>query len=273
MIVFSLVWYYGLLAVLQGDAAILATLLICLSFFTLQADQDALAGFLLALATIKPTVVLVLVIFVIIWAIVQRRWQLFWGFVGSLGIIVAATSLLIPTWLVENIRQVIEYFRLDPINTPGALIAYWLPGVGRQFGVVITVVMIAILIWEIWHALGKDFRWFLWTACLALAVTPLIGIPTSITHYIALFPGFILVLATWDQRWGILGRLMMYISLLFFSVGIWGWVYYGQQQGIPPELNAWVFFSFPVFMLIGLYWVRWWAIQPPRLPLQDASNQ
>jgi len=214
-----------------------------------------------------------LVIFVIIWAIVQRRWQLFWGFVGSLGIIVAATSLLIPTWLVENIRQVIEYFRLDPINTPGALIAYWLPGVGRQFGVVITVVMIAILIWEIWHALGKDFRWFLWTACLALAVTPLIGIPTSITHYIALFPGFILVLATWDQRWGILGRLMMYISLLFFSVGIWGWVYYGQQQGIPPELNAWVFFSFPVFMLIGLYWVRWWAIQPPRLPLQEASNQ
>jgi hypothetical protein len=223
----------------------------------------------MALATIKPTIVLVLVVFVLIWAVAQRRWQLFWGFFGSLALIVAATSLLIPTWLVENIRQIVLLYRFETVNSVGTLIGYWLPGVGRQFGLAITVVVITILIWEFWQALGKDLRWFFWTASLALALTPLIGIPTSITHYVALLPGFILVLATWDQRWGVLGRLMMFISLLFFSAGIWGWVYYGQQQGIPPELNAGVFFALPIFMLIGLYWVRWWAIRPPRLPLQE----
>jgi hypothetical protein len=269
IMIFSLLWYYGFVSVIQGDAAILVALLICLSFFTLQAEQDALAGFLMALATIKPTIVLVLVVFVLIWAVAQRRWQLFWGFFGSLALIVAATSLLIPTWLVENIRQIVLLYRFETVNSVGTLIGYWLPGVGRQFGLAITVVVITILIWEFWQALGKDLRWFFWTASLALALTPLIGIPTSITHYVALLPGFILVLATWDQRWGVLGRLMMFISLLFFSAGIWGWVYYGQQQGIPPELNAGVFFALPIFMLIGLYWVRWWAIRPPRLPLQE----
>lgn len=272
LILFSLAWYYSVRPVMDGDISILCAFFLVLALALIRAEQDALAGLLLSIATIKPNMILVVVLFILIWAISMHRWLLFWSFLGCLGLIVAGTSLLMPSWLVENLRQLVQYLRSPQINNPATLVGYWLPGIGKQFGWALTIGFSGLLIVEWVRGAGKDFRWFLWTVFLTLAISPLLGIPTSINNYVVMLPGFILVLAVWGERWGKLGLILIACSMVLMSFGVWGIVWYGQQQGIPAELNPYIFFMLPIFMIVVLYWVRWWAVHPPRLPLQEMAG-
>ena len=272
VVLFSIAWYYSLRPIASGDLSMLSALLVTGAFLTIQADQDPVAGLLLALATIKPSMVLPLALLVLVWAISQRRWRLMWSFLASVALISAATSLLLPSWLPDYIRQLVELGKIPQTNTPGSLVAYWLPGIGRQFGLALTAITILILLWEWRSAWGKDFRWFLWTASLTLALTALSGLPYALDNFIVLLPGFFLVLTVWDERWGIIGRWMIFISVLALSFGVWWVVYNGSQQNIPMEQNTLLFFIPPLFMILGLYWVRWWAVRPARLPLQELAR-
>ncbi len=267
ILIFSLTWYYGLRPVLDGDVAILSALCIVMALAAIRADIDVLAGFLLALATIKPSLIPLLAVFLLLWAISHRRWLLVWSFTGSLVLIVAATSLFVPSWTIEYIRQLVVYFRNPEINTPGAILTLWLPGVGKQIGWILTGIILAILIWEWRQAWGKEFRWSFWTACLTLAAIPLVGIPTSIDNYIISFPAIILVFAVWAERWGVLGRVMLVLSLVILSAGVWGYVWIAYQNGIQPDRSPVIILLLPIVTILSLYWIRWWAINPPRLPL------
>ena len=56
--------------------------------------------------------------------------------------------------------------------------------------------------------------------------------------------------------------------LLALFFGLW-WLFLTTiQRGDQPIQHPIMFFPLPLFMLLGLYWVRWWAIRPPR-PLMD----
>ena len=273
LVVFTITWFYGVLPITEGDLSVLTALCLVVALIAIREGQDPLAGFLLALAMGKPVPVLLVILFILIWAASHQRWMLIWGFLGSIGLILAAASLLIPDWVLQNIRQIIQYLRLPLTYTPGTLVAYWLPGIGKQLGWLLTIVIGIGLVVEWVQALHKDFRWFYWTACLTLAVTPLVGLPTSLNNFIVIFPALILVLATWDERWGVAGRVMVLISMAILSAGAWWLVIAGSQAGMSPDKNPWIYFLLPVFMIIGAYWVRWWAIRPPRLPLVEMAAQ
>jgi hypothetical protein len=118
-----------------------------------------------------------------------------------------------------------------------------------------------------------NYRWFLWAAYFSLVWTNMIGLPTSVENQIALLPALILVLAVWDERWGTLGRWLNGFSILLLSVGLWWLVIFYAGKNIPADLGPFTFFMVPVFMVAGLYWVRWWAIRSPRLPLQEISER
>lgn len=272
LFLFSISWYYGLRPVLDGDLTILVGLFALASLAAIRVEQDALAGFLLALAMIQPTPLLLFLVFVLMWAGVSQRSMIVWSFLGCLALIIAATSLIIPDWLAQNIRQVVQYSRLPLIDDPGSLVARWLPGIGQPLGRLLTILAGITLVIEWSLALRKDFRWFYWTACLTLAVTPLSGLPTSLDRFILLFPGLVLVLATWEERWGVVGKMMIIFGLLALSAGAWTLAVGPDQVSMPPDLNPWLFFLLPVFLLAGLYWVRWWAIRPPRLLLEEISQ-
>ncbi len=273
LVIFTFTWYYAVRPITNGDLAVLVLLIVLCALVCIRAEQDALAGFLLASAMVKPGMVIVFVIFVLIWAISLRRMMLVWSTLGCLALIYAAASLLIPDWIVQNIRQAIQYLRLAQTNTPGTLIAYWLPGIGKQSGVLLTISTAVLLAVEWRQALGKDFRWFYWTACLTLAVTPLLGIPSSLDNFILALPALVLILATWDERWGTVGKLMVVASLLILSAGVWWLVFIADGRGMPPDQNPWLFLFLPFFLIGGAYWVRWWAIRPPRLPLVEMATQ
>jgi hypothetical protein len=215
--------------------------------------------------------VVLLALFVLYWAIVQRRPVLFWAFLGTLGILIAATSLILPNWLRDNLIQLFTYSTYMLPSTIQSILHDWMPGIGRQIGIVLAVFVIGILLGEWRAASDKEFRWFFWTANLTLVATNLVGIQTNTDNYLALIPGLVLVLATWDERWGKLGRSMIILSLVGLFGGLWLLFYNMIEPGTPGLQHSLLYFPLPFFMLLGLYWVRWWAIRPPRLFVEELA--
>jgi hypothetical protein len=270
VLIFAALWFYTIQAVLNGDAGLLVGLLIAAALLSIRSEQDGLAGFLLALATVKLEMVILLAIFVIVWSISNQRWIIVWSFLGSVALMTAVTAMLVPNWIWQNLQQFAGFNRLEVVDTAGEIFAVWMPGVGSQLGWGVMVVATATLLWEWRAAWGKEYRWFLWAALLTLGFSFWVGIPTATENYMVMFPALMVIFAAWDDEWGVLGRALIYLSVLLLFFGIW-WVYLAGVNGSPlgrTEPPVILFFLLPIFLVIGLYWVRWWVLRPER-PLLD----
>lgn len=271
LIIFTIFWYFTIRPVLNGNFSVVASFLIVISFLAIRAEMDSLAGFLLALGTIKPQIVLVLYIFIVLWAISNRRWMIISSLLGSLFLLSAAGSLFVPDWFVSFIRQIVLYSESKFITTAGSVMVFWLPGVGKQVGWLLTGVLLGLLIIEWRAAFRKQFNRFYWTALLTLAATPLIGIYSTIEYYIVLYPAMVMIFAVWDKRWGRFGQWLTVLFLIVSSIGFWIYLLNGVERGIQPDLDPVIFYLFPIMIIFGLYWVKWWAMRPVRLPLEELA--
>ena len=272
LFIYTFLWYHSLRPLISGNISILVALFVTAAFLAIRSELDAFAGFLLALGSVKPQMIIIIYVFIILWAVSQRRWTIIWSLFGSLFFMAAAGSLFFQEWFFDYVRQIVRYSDEILITTPGSVISQWLPGIGTQVGWVLTGIMAALLLIE-WRAcLGQDSRWFVWTAMLTLTASSLIGVYTTLDNYIILFPVTILILSVWDKRWGIFGKWLMMLFILITSIGIWWLLLSGVQRGIQPDLNPIIFLFTPVILLVCLYWVRWWAVNPVRMPLERISD-
>jgi hypothetical protein len=253
LFVFTAFWYHGFRPVINGNAAVFCALVVAAAFLMIRDEQDVLAGILLALATIKPQAVVLLAVYVLIWAASQRRWKLIGSFLGSLGVLAALSSLLSPGWLVGNLTQILAYPGYTLPGSPGAIFAAWWPDAGKPLGWVVTVLVTGCLVWA-WRAgQGRAFGGFLWTAYLTLLLTNLVGIRTATENYILLYPALVLVLATWDQQGGRAGRWLVAASYLLLFVGLWGLFLATIQRGDQAVQSPVMFFPLPIFLLLGMF--------------------
>jgi hypothetical protein len=272
LFLYTFLWYHSLRPIISGNASILVAFFVTGALLAIRSNQDVLGGVLLAMTTIKPQMVIILILFVLIWSIVKGRWRIIWTFCGSLSFLIIFGTLFFQDWILENIRQIIRYNEIMFISTPSSILMSWLPGVGKQMGWILTGVMVAILMIEWRSSVSKDDRWFTWTAMVTLTASTLIGIYTTLENYIMMYPAIMLILATWDKRWGLLGKWLIVIFLILTSIGIWLLLLNGIQRGVQPDLDPVMYFISPVIVLFGLYWVRWWAVNPDRLPLEKISD-
>ena len=114
-----------------------------------------------------------------------------------------------------------------------------------------------------WYASrGSDFHHFVWTGCLTLAMTPLIGFRTDLGNLVALLPGLVLIFATVVERWrhGYWLDMLLYLIVLLLPWGFFLRSVLFQSRFYQDLLSIF----FPIFILAGLYWTRWWFIRPPR---------
>lgn len=265
LLIYSLFWYHGLRPLINGNAVILVALGLVGGLLALRSGADELAGVLFALTTIKPQVVVLVLGFVVIWAMSRGRMRIVWWMVGTVALLSISAALLIPDWIVQNLREVIRYPSYNPPGTPRAAFMEWWPAWGSRLGWALTALMVITLLIEWWVNRGAEFRGFLWTVCLTLAVAQWIGIQTDPGNFIVLFPALALVFSQLSDRWRIGGRVFVILCLLALFAGIWALFLNTVQpgQGAQPVQSAVMFFPLPAFLLITLYWVRWWTVQPP----------
>jgi hypothetical protein len=270
-LIFSLLWYHGLRAVINGNAVVVVTLLVVAALMAIREKRDMLAGILLALATVKPHLVVFPIVFIFIWAVSQKRR----GLIGWTCASVAALAILgmafLPNWMLQNILEILKFPNYNPALTFGEAFQEWWPGIGTQLKWGLAIFLSAVLIIEWWSAWGKGFPHFLWTLCLTLTVSQWIGIATDPGNFILLFLPMVLIFSVWRERWGKGGDWIVLTVLVVLFVGLWAIFLNTVEYGNQPIQHPIMFLPMPLFTLLGLYWIRWWVLRPTRHIL-DSSN-
>jgi hypothetical protein len=263
LLLYSFFWYHSLRPLINGNDVILVALGLVGAFLALRNGADELAGVLFAFTTIKPHVVVLVLAFVVLWAANRGRWRVIGWMVGTVLLLSGSAALLIPAWIVDNLREVIRYPTYVPPGSPRAAFMEWWPAWGSRVGWALTGLMALTLLVEWWSNRRAEFQGFLWTACLTLAAGQWVGIQTDPGYFIVLFPALILVFSLLSDRWRVGGRAFVLVSMLALFAGIWLIFLSTVERGAQPLQSAVLFFPLPAYLLVTLYWVRWWAIEPP----------
>jgi hypothetical protein len=268
-LLFSILWYHSLRPLINGNAVILVALALVAAFAALRSGRDEMAGVLLGFSTIKPHLVIVPIIFVLIWTVSYRRWRTLAWLTITMVMLSLSAMLFVPDWPLQNLREILAYSGYNPPGTPGAVFETVLPATGRQLGWGLSAVLGLVLIGEWLFAWKKEYRWFLWTGCLTLVISQWIGIQTDPGNFILLFLPLVLVFSKWSERWGRAGNVLISIAMLLLFILPWAIFLQTITYGDQPLQHPVMFFPLPMFLLVTLYWVRWWAIKPRRLMVDE----
>jgi hypothetical protein len=269
VLIYELFGYHTISPLLSGSSIVLVTCLVGLAFAAVKAGTDELAGILLALSTIQPLAVAPLILFVLVWSGISSRWRLFVWLGGSLIVLIGSASLFMPDWVLQNARVIIHYPHTNLLDTPGAALVANFPGVGARLGWAFTILLSLVLLLEWWAARGKDTRWFLWTAGLTLTLSPWLGIPADPGNFVLLIIPSVLVFARLDEHWGRRVHPLIVMGMLVALVGFWAFFWGHIEDGLIPRQYPILFIPLPLITLIGLYWVKWWAVRPRKLLISD----
>ncbi len=262
----GLFWAYAALALFEGSLVVIVGLLFATALMALRAESDELAGILLAFATVKAEAGILFLTFIFVWSVIQQRWGVISGFFMAWIVLAGIGWLFQPDWLWELLRAVVSNLESGPLVRLGTLLETRLPGIGARASQALTGLVAAILLIE-WYAAARvgEFRHMLWTAMLTLSLTPLSGLPAEASNHILLFLPLLLSLSVMDERWGRFGRATAVIILILAVAGFWLLLVNtgGQSRALIAPL--------PVALAGLLYWVRWWAVRPPRTWRDQAS--
>lgn len=257
--VWTVLFYPDARGILLGQLVIIIFLLLVVTLWALAHQRNGLAGMALALATIKPQVVLLVIPLLLLWAVHHRRWRFMGTFALTLGTLLAASFLMLPSWLGDFIRQAGTYSSYTPASPPWVLTHLIFPALGTPGEVAITLALLVVLAWAWWREVRSGWLSFHWTLGLTLIISNLVmvrtGTAATTNHVVFLLP-LVPLFRHLYRRAGAPALLAMQI-VLFVSL----WVLFlatveGRHESVV------MFLPLPLFMLVVLFWGRRALAQP-----------
>ena len=258
VMIFSLVWYHGFRSVILGQFAVIEALLMTGALLAIQRRQDGVAGILLALTIAKPQMPVLLIIFVLLWAVLSKRWAIVLWTLGSLTALIGISLVLIPNWPLLWLRQMIDYPTYTTNPTPVSIIAGLFPGISLQITYGLSALLVLYMLWEWALAMGKGDRGFQWTAALTIVITNLLAIRTGTTNYVVMLPAICMIFCVWDERWGKKGNVAIVTVLMLLVVGLWTLFLVSVEGNLENDV---MYLPLPILTILGLWWSRWWIVR------------
>ena len=272
ILAFSIPTFYTYTALIEGSTAIWLSILFLGILMSMRVGFDELAGSLLLLSCFQWEVSLPFVVLVFMWIIWERRWRMLGG-MGMLGFFLLAVSLfLYPNWLMPFLRAAWNSYRLGFGYSTHQVFRHLWPVIGGPLSWILTAGLIVVLGYEWSAARGKNFLRFIWVACLSIASAPMLGLPVEMDQLVLLMAPSVLILIFAFERWRRFGYGVAFLLLLLFTGVPWLIYYQGLPQGFSLSMNETLFIFLPLASVIGLYWVRWWVIRPPRTWLDSFAH-
>jgi hypothetical protein len=269
LILFLFVWYHGFHMVVQTDFAPIEGLLVVGGLLAIQRNKDTAAGILLALSTVNLQMSWLLLLFVFVWSLVKRRWQLIrWMAVSTLALL-GFSLLLVPNWITGWLRQIVTLVKTADVAPPIMTISSIAPGLTFILWRVLAIALGLHLLLQWVVAISQGGRWFQWAAALTIAVGNLLMLRTTSSNFILMFPALCLIASTWSRRWGNRGNLAVAIACLILIMGLW--VLYLATGSRAPESPS-LFLPMPILTIVGLWWARSWITQRADLALESTSS-
>ncbi|MFB0534012.1 MAG: glycosyltransferase family 87 protein [Anaerolineae bacterium] len=218
----SILFYPGARSIILGQFAIVVFAFITLALWAVKESKDILAGACLALSTIKPQMVFLLIPLLLLWAIYHRRWRLVGGFVMSMIVLVLSSLLLVPTWPADFLAWMVKYPSYTAIGSPiWTLTHYFFPQLGTPVEIVISLLVLGHLLYAWRGAVRGSWLEFDWVVAMTLIVTNLIALRTATTNYVVLLMPIFIVFKTLDKRFQQGGAMLVSLIELLLLVGFW----------------------------------------------------
>ncbi len=219
------VFTIGSLTVMQGlklqQMSLLVAALVAVALALLVSDHPIAAGVALALATIKPQLVWLLLLWLMIWTLADWRRRYRWAasFLFTLAILCAAGEWFLPHWIPEFI----DAMRLYPSYTDAvSALDKLLPA---PWGLVAGALAVAATLHVGWknRRLAEDTSAFAVTALLTLAVTIIVIPSYALYNQVMLLPALLMLVRDRQRLWN---RNRITRSLFGFAAALllWQWL-------------------------------------------------
>ena len=255
--------YFSLQALVSNSPTIFLTFLYLAIILALRAYSDELAGALLFLVAYQWEVGALFFLYILVLVFANRRWGVLTGFGMSLIVALVISFLVYPGWGLPYLRAVLsDWYRGANINF-NSIVAAWFPDSRFSVGGVTAIILGVIVFIEMVGSTQSHFRRIVWTVCLTLAATPLLGFAIFPSNHVVLIPALILILTLVWERWTrrrALATLLVLGVAFLIPFGI-----YFRGIMFPDRLYSDLLSALPpVATIIGLYWMRWWVNHSPR---------
>jgi len=218
----SVLFYPGARSIILGQFAIVVFALVALALWAVKGGRDIVAGLCLALSTIKPQMVFLLIPLLLLWAIYHRRWRLVGSFAVSMTVLVLSSLLLVPTWIADFFTWMSRYPSYTTIGSPiWTLTHYFFPQLGAPVEIVISLLVLGHLLYTWQGAVNGSWLEFDWVVAMTLMVTNLIALRTATTNYVVLLMPTFIIFKTLDKRFQWRGAMLIALIELLLLVGFW----------------------------------------------------
>lgn len=272
LIGFGLFSFFSLNALITASPAILLNFLYLGVLLALRSYSDELAGGLLFLAAYQWEVGGLFFLFINIFVLANRRWGVLAGFGMSLVIFLIVSFLINPGWGLPYIRAVLSSLIQGTGLNLGTILSDWFPEARFPIGGVVSLLLIGIVFIESLGAVNAPFRRVVWTASLALAAMPLVGLAIFPSNYVALLLPLVLVVSLVWERW--LRRRVIVVALVLLVAFFVPFGLYLQTVYVYAPLYTELLSVLPpAAMIIALYWMRWWVVHSPRIWADQIGNR
>lgn len=219
--VWAFLFYPDVRALILGQFAVFVFAMVALALWALKGRRDVLAGLCLALSTVKPQMVFLLVPLLLWWMVREQRWRFVGSFLGGMILLLGASWLAEPWWMTGFLRQVARYPTYTAIGSPISILTRFVfQALGVWGAVVLSVLAVAFLVGALgWASRQETARAFEWAVGVCLIVTNLLALRTATTNYVVLLLPLAMTFRAFQcERTGPWLVLLVEVVLL---VGLW----------------------------------------------------
>ena len=258
--IFSLLFFYAILNLINGSNLILFNFLFILGLKWNLDGRYVRAGIVLALLTINIQTFIIPLIAVFIYTISKKAWNVPLWFFITVFLLGLMASLLLPDWPVLLLREILRNPLLANIGLPGVIVNQWLRETHPWIWNGLALMMLGLLFYELLFINNKEYS-FLWKISLAVVLNPLIWMRTDLNSLVTLLLPFGLIYSQWINRNKKVGSIFIVVFSTVFSFGL---LCVGLLTQTILFIKPYPFFLylFPIIiLLINLYWIRWWMVR------------
>jgi hypothetical protein len=230
-LLWAVIFYPGARSIMLGQFSAIVFGFLAASLFAFDRQRDYLAGACLALTTVKPQMVFMVIPFVLLLALSRRRWRVIIGFGGALVLLTLAGMLLVPTWPVDFYSGLFAYSGYVGFYSPiENLTRTFAAPIALPLANGLSVILIGLMLWAWWQMWRKKPGWSVYALMLTLIIGSLVAFRSATTNHVILY----LPLLLWFRRisqlgpagnWVVLGvqtglNLMLWFLFIRFIIGV-----------------------------------------------------
>ena len=238
--------------ILGNFAILLGTLILFILGYLLNSQHhslktDFIVGALLSFCTIKPQFSALFIIFILLFALRNKRWRMIQSFFISLLSLIAFSFILLPTWPIEWYHQLIRYSESNQAipHITIFLQLFTSQSTANILAIILTFLIFLILAWMLrkwWNGSLSSIKILAFIGCLTYFIHPR---TVSYEQIVFLVPFLVWIFSNTPNT-PALTKITFYFSAIFVSWAGFFASKAGWESLFPLE---WIFLFYLVWMV------------------------